>query len=243
MTKLRLGILLDGAKPVGEGINGALRGFAIIDGEEISVIAKKLPDREVLCEIICAKLGLLLALPIPEPLLLFDSSKNYFFGSVDVGYPNLFHYLDMSEDRSSILNHLKKWVHLRQSSFFDELIFNADRHPGNMLFDGVNFTLIDHGLALHDRFPDDFVWENKLFSVALDECLNDSDMCKFQNDAKKWQEHLYEIDIINSIMADIDLLKSKHKDSLINILIKRQKMILSLINKRISPQQMDCVNV
>lgn len=240
---LRLGILLDGAKPIGEGINGALRGFAMVGDEEISVVAKQLPEKEIICEILCAKLGLLLDLPIPEPLLLVNSQKEYLFGSTDIGYPNLAHYLKIEHDGELALKLLKKWVHLKKSSFFDELIFNADRHEGNILFDGATFSLIDHGLALHEGFPDDFKWNNILFSFMLNDCDSDSDRCKIKNDAKTWSDQLTEINIIDNIELEISNINSPHKETLINILTKRKKMLLSFINNRLPSQQMDYVNV
>lgn len=153
MDKLRIGVFLDGARPVGEGIRGALRGFALLENEEVPVIAKYLSERELLCEILCAQLGRELDLPIPEPLLLFDGNKQPVFGSADIGYPNLNHFIQNQQSSNVILNKLKKWVHLQSASFFDELIFNADRHCGNLLYDGNAFHLIDHGLTLHQSYP------------------------------------------------------------------------------------------
>lgn len=101
MESIQAGILLAGARPVGHGINGALRGFAIIGDSEIQVIVKYLSDRELLCEVLCAQLGRELNLPIPEPILIFDAEGKPMFGSVDIGYPNLRHYLD-SESESEV---------------------------------------------------------------------------------------------------------------------------------------------
>jgi hypothetical protein len=244
MQSLRVGILLSGARPVGQGINGALRGFAVVTDNEIPVIAKYLPDRELLCELLCAQLGRGLDLPIPEPLVLFDSSGKALFGSADVGYPNLLHYFESKSDKEVIIQKLKTWVHLQSASFFDELIFNADRHPGNLLYDGNDFHLIDHGLTLHSAYPPETSpdeWENKLFSLAISICENDAAKSKLSNNGSIWTDNLIERDGINlamdSLTADKEML-----DSLGNFLSVRQGMLKSMINSRINPAQTDFIN-
>lgn len=244
MQNLKVGRLLAGARPVGHGVNGALRGFALVEDNEIPVIAKYLSDRELLCEIICSQLGRELGLPIPEPLLLFDYASKALFGSTDIGYPNLSHFLENDAEKSVIIKKLKNWVHLQSASFFDELIFNADRHTGNLLYDGSEFHLIDHGLTLHSGYPPETppqVWENQLFTLALSVCGSEVAKSKLSNNGSIWTDNLIERDIVRLTMNSLDGDKVV-LDSLSNFLSVRQSLLKSMINARIDPAQTDFVN-
>lgn len=244
MESIQVGILLAGARPVGQGINGALRGFAMVGDNENQVIVKYLPDRELLCEVLCAQLGRELDLPIPEPLLIFDADGKPMFGSIDIGYPNLSHYLDSESESEVVISKLKKWVHLHSASFFDELIFNADRHPGNLLYDGEEFHLIDHGLTLHESYPPETppsTWNNQLLSLAISICKNDLEKTKISNNGNAWTDELIKRDTINittsSINGDSNIMKS-----LCNFLSIRQDLLKSMINTRVGSAQSDFIN-
>ncbi|HBC8967465.1 TPA: hypothetical protein KE741_000732 [Raoultella ornithinolytica] len=244
METLKVGFLLEGSRPVGEGINGALRGFAQVGEEEIQVIAKYLTDRELLCEILCSQIGREINLPIPEPFLLFDKDSKPLFGSYDVGYPNLFHYLSKDSEKELVMSKLKGWVHLQSASFFDELILNADRHPGNLLYDGADFNLIDHGLTLHSSLPPETppnVWDNQLFSLAVSLCKNDIERDKISSNGSFWTDNLISRGIISNVINDAkgnrDIL-----DSLSNFLSVRQNMLKSMIHIRSGASQSDFLN-
>jgi hypothetical protein len=43
---------------------------------------------------------------------------------------------------------LSAWSQVGQAISFDELVANGDRNPGNVLWNGVQFTIIDHERAL-----------------------------------------------------------------------------------------------
>ncbi|ENT3521837.1 HipA family kinase [Salmonella enterica] len=241
---MKVGILLEGSRPIGEGINGALRGFALVDEEEIQVIAKYLPERELLCEIICAQIGRELELPIPEPILLFDNQKKPVFGSTDIGYPNLNHYFAKNIEMQTIMSRLSKWVYLQSASFFDELIFNADRHPGNLLYDGVNFHLIDHGLTLHESYPPETLpdrWKNQLFTFAVSLCKNDLDRVNISNNGSAWTDNLINKNIVSKKINEIHGNKIVI-DSLYNFLSIRQNLLKSMINIRVGAAQTDFIN-
>ncbi|MCM7825543.1 phosphatidylinositol 4-kinase [Enterobacter roggenkampii] len=244
MQELKVGTLLPGARPVGHGVNGALRGFALIDDEEMPVIAKRLSDRELLCEILCSQLGRGLDLPIPEPILLFDEDKQPMFGSKDIGYPNLLHFFNIDSEKNVVLDKLKKWVHLQSASFFDELIFNADRHPGNLLFDGSDFHLIDHGLTMHEFMPVDTTpdkWENQLFSLAIGLCKNDLDKNQISNNGCFWTDKLIQKDVIKNTTTALNGDKNII-DSLSAFLLARQNLLKSMIKMRVGSAQQDFVN-
>lgn len=241
---MRVGVILEGMRPIGEGINGAMRGFALVGEEEVQVIAKYLPDRELICEILCAQIGIELDLPIPEPILLFDNNKKTLFGSIDIGYPNLNHYLAKDSERVTVISKLAKWVHLQSASFFDELIFNADRHPGNLLFNGIDFHLIDHGLTLHASYPPSTppnVWDNQLFSYAVSLCKNDIEKSKIANNGSLWTDNLINKKVINNSSdktpGDKTIITSLH-----DFLSIRQNLLKSMISARVGATQTDFIN-
>lgn len=243
MDNLRIGSLLPGARPIGHGINGALRAFALVDEEEVSIIAKYLPEREILCEVLCAQLGRGIDLPIPEPLLLIDENKTILFGSIDAGYPNLFHFVDDNAKCHEIMSKLRKWFFLESASFFDELIVNADRHKGNLLFDGNEFVLIDHGLTLHEHVDYTFSpekWANQLADVLL-EGADDDKKNKICNSATMWVSSLQDNGIIEELSDNIPNIAGI-KDTLIQFLIMRNNVLLSMINHRVGNKQVDFVN-
>lgn len=244
MEALKVGILLEGSRPVGEGINGALRGFAFVCDEEIQVIAKYLSDRELLCEVLCAQIGRELNLPIPEPILLFDIEEKPLFGSRDVGYPNLSHYLAKDSEKEFVIAKLKKWVHLQSASFFDELIFNADRHPGNLLYDGNDFHLIDHGLTLHTSYPPDTSpssWNNQLFSLAVSICMSEIEKTEISNNGNFWTDNLISSHVVENAIGSLNGDKVI-VDSLGDFLSVRQNLLKSMINIRAGASQSDFLN-
>jgi hypothetical protein len=152
---IRFGVLLVGSVPVGTGLKGAVRGFADIQGTDIAVVAKQLPDAEILGEIYCSLLCRAVGLPAPEPLLLRDQATGaWMFGSVDLPHPNCSQFLnfDPASPQSQVMlgDLLAKWPALPKVAAFDEWINNRDRNIGNILWQDENtFALIDHGKALN----------------------------------------------------------------------------------------------
>lgn len=165
MGKVLLGMLLPGSRIVGDGINQAKRAPVATARGEIVAIIKELPQREVVVEIFCALLGRELGLPIPEPLLVADPTREIvLIGSVDVGYPSL-HQPVLAPYLPILSALLKQWPQIVPAACFDEWIANPDRHGGNLLFDGIGFWLIDHGLAMRCE-PADSV-NNHLMTAAV----------------------------------------------------------------------------
>ncbi|MEB6631858.1 HipA family kinase [Kluyvera cryocrescens] len=172
MAQIRIGRLLPGYSEVGIGHKAPVRGVSLFDEGECTVIAKKLSTREIAVELICSCLGRELELPIPEPVLLADINKQWFFGSLDVGHPNLTQVAIASD--AAIIAKLGEWPGLLQAACFDEWIANPDRGDENLLFDGQGFLLIDHGMAIPmgmkaDDWSDDF-YNNQLLDVVNGTC-------------------------------------------------------------------------
>lgn len=150
-----------------KSINPVYKAQVHIDGKgELSAFVKSLPDRELLMECLCAKIGRLLGLPIPRPLLVIaapDSCppghdiKKPLFGSETLEHPSARRFVCPYGEIDRSLYHLfieklNNWKQLADAALFDEHFANHDRHGGNYLFDGETLYLIDHGLAFHKIF-------------------------------------------------------------------------------------------
>lgn len=152
---IRFGVLLLGAVPIGIGLKGAVRGFADIQGKDEAVVAKRLPDVEILGEIYCSLLCRAVGLSAPEPLLLRDQATSaWMFGSIDLPHPNCSQFLNFDpanpQSVAMLGDLLGKWPALPKVAAFDEWINNRDRNLQNILWQDQNtFALIDHGKALN----------------------------------------------------------------------------------------------
>ncbi|WP_182057840.1 HipA family kinase [Pantoea sp. ME81] len=167
---------MPGFKSLGIGSRLPVRGTALTDGGEFTVIAKRIPDRELAVELICACIGREIGLPIPEPVLLLDHGGAWYFGSIDLGHPNLQQVAVFSDQ--AILVKLEQWPGLVKAACFDEWIANPDRGNENLLFDGNGFILIDHGLAIPEGmgsgdWTDDY-YCNQLLDVVSNGCEESS---------------------------------------------------------------------
>lgn len=146
----------------------------LIDNQEEKIaIIKQIPRKQIVIETVCALLGRYIGLPIPRPMLVFDRDNNCFFGSEDIGHPDL-------RVNKEALELLKGWEHLHRACVFDEWIANEDRHDGNLLTDGYNFWLIDHELALNHLLDVDEQICNKLLYTATDSIESDALLPSFR---------------------------------------------------------------
>jgi len=170
MMRAEQGVLLPmTVKPVGQGVTGAQHATVHIAGVAHRCIVKKVGDREIAAECFCAILGARLSLPTLIPIVVTDpTDQSFWFGARNIGYPNLATQIGFANKkitRSQLLiltNILSKWVQIGSAISFDELISNGDRNPGNVLWNGTVFTLIDHEKAA-GNFPMDL---NKLAYFA-----------------------------------------------------------------------------
>lgn len=247
---VKIGRIISDSEPIGEGINDSFRCVACCGDEEYPVIAKYLKPIEIIKELICSILGRTLNLPIPEPILLLDSKDVFCFGSIDIGYPNLYHFLN-SKDPFYLEFHsvIKNWDDIESAAFFDEFIINADRHSGNLLFNGKNIMMIDHGLSIpsdevNPEFSDN--WNNILFKhllcnfVGLN-CNHQLDKNELCNRLNNWCKEITGNALIDKVADKIPVDEST-KSELLSFLKKRSKFIANIINNKITPPQMDFVN-
>lgn len=236
-VQIRVGRLLPGGQLLGEGSNKPLRGIAATISGEVAVIAKKISNREISVEIICAALGRSAGLPIPEPLLLLDANNDWHFGSADIGHPNLAQIV-CSEDQS-ILDELEKWPELLAAACFDELVANPDRHDGNILFDGLGFLLIDHGLCIPSKMmPNDAsedYYINRFLELAISACRDEVSIQRTAKRALEWAEQKSKPAVEAVAASNFEHLGSPTQNQLICFLKERIITLGEILHSKIKP--------
>ena len=156
MSRILSGVLQPGARAVGIGVSGARRGVAMFDGTPRAVVVKACVAPELAAECFCALLADALSINTPPCGIVYENGVPH-FASIDLRAPNLMQQfcLDSNKPREAelraLVNELVQWVGFGRLIALDILIRNADRHPGNLLTDGVDHWAIDHGrtLGLH----------------------------------------------------------------------------------------------
>ncbi|WP_337065160.1 hypothetical protein [Rouxiella badensis] len=244
---IRIGRLLPGGMAIGSGQHNPLKGIAELpteDGatEEVVVFAKQLSSRSISTEITCAVLGRCLSLPIPEPVILFDSSNAIYFGSVEVAYPSFSQYINDSSD-VGVSEELASWPLLRQAAFFDEWIAMDDRHNGNLLFNGEVFYLIDHESAIPSRLAPEQVgldyYSNQLLQIAdfLIDRTNEVAVQQAANEGRAWAVSNREkpLQALDATLADS--IQEKTKNQMISFLAARIEVLGDILYDYIKPKQ------
>lgn len=212
----------------------------MIDGEEVYVIAKLIPNRELAVELICSCIGREVGLPIPEPVLLLDADHRWFFASVDTGHPNLQQVATCSD--AAIISKLELWPGLLKAACFDEWIANSDRGDGNLLFDGNGFILIDHGLAIPqgmnaDDWSDDY-YNNHLLDVVNNGCGRSEPVrAQKANEALEWSSQVGRFSSLLDDEALPDLIDSNHRLFMSKFLTDRIAKLGSELYRKLNPSQ------
>jgi len=239
-STVRIGRLLPGFQELDEGVNAPVRGIASTDDGEITVIAKKVSPRVLAVELICAIYGRAAGLPIPEPLVLFDATGVLHFGSVDMQHPSLAKFVRVSD--TSLHSYLLEWPGLIAAACFDELMVNPDRHEGNLLYDGVTFTLIDHDLCLPQGMSPDLPFlpadANVLFKILLDSLpVDDLSKRRLIKDADDWLGNLDDLMVERASSATRDACTSVIQSQLISFVRARLLKLADLISEKVNPDQ------
>jgi hypothetical protein len=139
---------------VGHGITRPNYAIVNIGGLSQRCVVKNAGHKEIAAECFCALLGAALGLPTLKPVIVRNPQDNSLcFGSREVGYPNLSAQLGIGNSANpaqmmALAVVLSAWSQVGHVISFDELILNGDRNPGNVLWSGVAFTIIDHERAL-----------------------------------------------------------------------------------------------
>jgi hypothetical protein len=224
---LRVGYLLPGYSTLSEGINGPVRGTVRTRDGDVTAICKSLPKRALLVEVLCARLGCQLGLPIPEPLWVIHSETQAdLFGSVDTDYPSL-RQLVKRTDTAELKNRLLRWKDFPRAVGFDAWIANSDRNRGNILHDGgSNFWLIDHDQALNGAADQNNI-PNSLLDLAAtqDEVTRRRIKNALSTVLPTWMEYLID-------EAATDLQGYIEIESLMTFLRERRILIATLVSRR-----------
>lgn len=144
-------------QPVGAGINSAQYALVNIGGLSHRCVVKQVGDREIAAECFCALLGDALSLPTLTPVVVTHPGDNsIWFGSRDAAYPSLSARLSIGASANpvqlvALAQILSTWAQVGHVISFDELIANGDRNPGNVLWNGAVFTIIDHERSLGNQ--------------------------------------------------------------------------------------------
>jgi hypothetical protein len=139
---------------VGHGITRPNYAIVNIGGLSQRCVVKNAGHKEIAAECFCSLLGGALGLPTLKPVIVTNPLDNSLcFGSREVGYPNLsaklgIGYTANAAQMQALAIILSAWAHVGHVISFDELILNGDRNPGNVLWSGLAFTIIDHERAL-----------------------------------------------------------------------------------------------
>ena len=149
--KIEQGVLIPSTmQPVNEGVTGAFYAIVNVTGLSQRCVVKKVGEREIAAECFCGLLGRHLDLPVLTPVIVTDPrDQSYWFGSRDASYPSLKTRLGIGDQFNqpqliAVAEILSTWSQVGQTISFDELIANGDRNVGNVLWNGVVFTIIDH---------------------------------------------------------------------------------------------------
>lgn len=144
-------------RPVGAGINSAQYAVVNIGGLSQRCVVKQVGDREIAAECFCALLGSALSLPaLPPVIVSHPRDGTLWFGSRDAAYPSLSARLNIGltvnpHQLVALAAVLSGWSQVGHVISFDELIANGDRNPGNVLWNGDAFTIIDHECSLGNK--------------------------------------------------------------------------------------------
>ena len=154
--KIETGTLLPHSlQPVGQGVTGAQYAVVYISGVTQRCVVKQAGAQEIAAECLCSLLGGALSLPTLIPIIVTDPrDQTYWFGAREVGYPSLSTHLAIGSNLNDsqwamIVSILSNWSQVGNVISFDELIENGDRNLGNILWNGTQFTIIDHERALN----------------------------------------------------------------------------------------------
>lgn len=143
--------------PVGAGINSAHYAVVNIGGLSQRCVVKQVGDREIAAECFCALLGDALSLPTLSPVIVaHPGGGSLWFGARDAAYPSLSARLNIGQTVNpfqliALAQILSTWAQVGHVISFDELIANGDRNPGNVLWNGAVFTIIDHERSLGNQ--------------------------------------------------------------------------------------------
>lgn len=235
------------------GKYGAKRVNLLFEGKryEVKAYAKKLKDLDFLVELLAAKLGIEIGLPIPEPVIAYLPDKDeIWFASVDVKFPDLSHRLEFLDndhladttENIEILSKLANWQLIYDAISFDEWIANSDRNSGNVLYDGTDqFYLIDHNLAMRLPFSPDAPINNQLLNTKLFFTQDEVGRQRIRNKISALVDSIDESlprTITSRILESANDLNEKTLNNIVDFLEKRLHHLTAITHNKIPTKQM-----
>ena len=119
----------------------------------LQVVAKDCSHAELVREVLCNRLALMLGLPVPNSFVVDTHNSSWpcqqrFTYATELQGNYRSYSLTLRDSRIT-RDFLQAWPFLEKAILFDEWIANSDRTPANLLFDSQStFMLIDHGETL-----------------------------------------------------------------------------------------------
>jgi HipA-like kinase len=179
------------------GISKTFKASILSDtGDECLAYVKLIPDNQIISEVVCALVGIELGFKIPRPYLVSvekkyipDPTKNWeypsnhaiAFGSEASNFPDMLRFFN--HDFGGFVEIFRKYGFFERITVFDTWIANVDRNPGNCLFDGINFQLIDHAHAFTgpNWGPQDLKFDKYVPNKLLDSLVPTMDLTQKHN--------------------------------------------------------------
>ena len=157
---IELGNVVPGAAPLGKngGVNETFIGHIDCANQRFKAYIKVLNDKQLVNELLVNILGRRLGLPIPKGFLLRAKPSDLpgsialnnlnqealVFGSQALKHPSLARRY--KNNNAEVIKWLKANCKILDDTIiFDDFVANTDRHSGNLLVDGKETWLIDHG--------------------------------------------------------------------------------------------------
>lgn len=164
---------------------GATNPFLIEASNDVKYVAKFPGNPEgkkvLINEFICAELALLLKLPIPKYELIEITNIDYYMDKLDNisninGTVFCSQYIETANPvpSYSILRTVDNSFDVVKTIFFDIIIGNNDRNPGNVLIDSKtnSFIIIDHSHV----FINGAIWDTYSLTRAIEEKIDISEL-------------------------------------------------------------------
>ncbi len=256
IEKIRVGTLLKGAVLLDEDCKNPIWKAPIKcsdDSTEI-VYLKVFDERTIFVEALCALMGRLIGLSIPEPILVYvypEQEKELFkeepvsngfiaYGSLDADYPSLNRLVNCNEN-VEIWEKLKRHSKALEAAIFDEWIVNVDRHWGNLLFDGSDgFIYIDHDLALASGMESDKPLEQNLLlefiCEDLDELSKQRIIREVNSDIKPRYDSINIYECVRMCYGE-QILQDDILSEIVSFLTARLDILDQLVKEQVAPVQ------
>lgn len=244
---VQLARLHDDAEPISESnINLTWRATLTTHSDETSAIVKWIPRREIIVEAICSIVGRAHGLPIPRPFFVLakpdtlpdapwvaGDSHALLFGTEVLDHPTL--RRRVKDDGGAMEKAVLAWKNLAFAGSFDEWIANDDRHASNLLYDGEEFWLIDHGRALPEGLANDGQTANVLLDTAAHagKVLRTELLAGTQASVERYADHFPRATALADLVHADRLGNTALVESLIGFLERRIPHVPELVAKRL----------